>query len=305
MSFKPFSLQRVKSDSKDALALSDGSSSLAPRTMVCNDHYASGIYGWRKRCLYCSTVFLLSAMIINFALTVWILRVMDFSIDGMGKLRITKKGVRLEGDVEFIKNMKVSKIGSYKNKPLKIQSDTNISMQTTVNDVVRSKLILANNRIEAYSDAFEVKNAKGRQLFYADSKKAVLGAEILKITGAKGAAFNGSVQTPRVRSDAYHNLRLESPTEYVQVSAPRGVNLFSPAGEISITSLYDMKIQSLDNAIRLDSDNVQFLNLPVSEPIGDGTRYPGVYQLCICGHNGRLFLAPPDSSCAAVENTCT
>jgi hypothetical protein len=32
----------------------------------------------------------------------------------MGKLRITKKGIRLEGEEEFVKNMKVSKIESYK-----------------------------------------------------------------------------------------------------------------------------------------------------------------------------------------------
>lgn len=42
--------------------------------------YKVGIYGWRKRCLYLLVLLLLCTVIINFALTVWILRVMDFSV---------------------------------------------------------------------------------------------------------------------------------------------------------------------------------------------------------------------------------
>ena len=39
-----------------------------------------GIYGWRKRCLYSFIVLLMVVVVINLALTVWILRVLDFSI---------------------------------------------------------------------------------------------------------------------------------------------------------------------------------------------------------------------------------
>ena len=37
--------------------------------------YRLGIYGWRKRSLYLLVILLLSILVINFALTVWILRV--------------------------------------------------------------------------------------------------------------------------------------------------------------------------------------------------------------------------------------
>lgn len=39
-----------------------------------------GIYGWRKRCIYAFTLTLLIMVIINLALTFWILKVMEFSL---------------------------------------------------------------------------------------------------------------------------------------------------------------------------------------------------------------------------------
>lgn len=38
-----------------------------------------GIYGWRKRCLYGFIVSLLIMITINLALTLWVLKVMEFS----------------------------------------------------------------------------------------------------------------------------------------------------------------------------------------------------------------------------------
>ncbi|XP_044041077.1 zeta-sarcoglycan-like isoform X2 [Siniperca chuatsi] len=41
-----------------------------------------GLYGWRKRCLYFFLLLLLVTMIVNLALTVWIMKVMNFSVPG-------------------------------------------------------------------------------------------------------------------------------------------------------------------------------------------------------------------------------
>lgn len=41
--------------------------------------YMIGIYGWRKRCLYLFVLILLIIMVVNFALMIWILRVMWFN----------------------------------------------------------------------------------------------------------------------------------------------------------------------------------------------------------------------------------
>lgn len=64
--------------------------------------YRIGIYGWRKRCLYFLVIILSAMVIINLALTIWIIRVMNFSISGMGSLRLLQDGVRLEGQSHFL-----------------------------------------------------------------------------------------------------------------------------------------------------------------------------------------------------------
>ncbi|MGH0185020.1 UNVERIFIED_CONTAM: hypothetical protein FKN15_016692 [Acipenser sinensis] len=42
--------------------------------------YKVGIYGWRKRCLYLFVLLLMVLILVNLALTIWILKVMNFTI---------------------------------------------------------------------------------------------------------------------------------------------------------------------------------------------------------------------------------
>lgn len=42
--------------------------------------YKVGIYGWRKRCLYFFVLLLMILIVVNLALTIWILKVMNFTI---------------------------------------------------------------------------------------------------------------------------------------------------------------------------------------------------------------------------------
>ena len=42
--------------------------------------YKVGIYGWRKRCLYLFVLLLMLLILVNLALTIWILKVMSFTI---------------------------------------------------------------------------------------------------------------------------------------------------------------------------------------------------------------------------------
>lgn len=46
----------------------------------CGAVYPVGLYGWRKRCIYFFLLLLLATMIVNLALTVWIIKVMNFSL---------------------------------------------------------------------------------------------------------------------------------------------------------------------------------------------------------------------------------
>lgn len=47
-------------------------------TTNCNG-FRLGVYGWRKRCLYSLVLALVVMVILNMALTLWLLKVMEFS----------------------------------------------------------------------------------------------------------------------------------------------------------------------------------------------------------------------------------
>lgn len=53
--------------------------------------YKIGIYGWRKRCLYLFVLILLVILVINLALTIWIVRVMWFN-----PVRVGTRGPRAQ-----------------------------------------------------------------------------------------------------------------------------------------------------------------------------------------------------------------
>uniref|UniRef100_T1ISL0 Uncharacterized protein n=1 Tax=Strigamia maritima TaxID=126957 RepID=T1ISL0_STRMM len=70
------------------------------------------------RCITYVTVchVLMVLIIINLALTMWIVKVMDFSVEGMGKLKILDKGLRLEGEAEFVHTFYTTNIKGKKGK---------------------------------------------------------------------------------------------------------------------------------------------------------------------------------------------
>lgn len=51
----------------------------ASGTTPCKSGFRLGVYGWRKRCLYSLVLTLMVIVILNLALTVWLLKVMGFS----------------------------------------------------------------------------------------------------------------------------------------------------------------------------------------------------------------------------------
>lgn len=44
-----------------------------------NSAFKLGLYGWRKKCLYLLVFALMLLIVVNLALTLWILKVMEFS----------------------------------------------------------------------------------------------------------------------------------------------------------------------------------------------------------------------------------
>lgn len=54
--------------------------------------YKVGIYGWRKRCLYFFVLLLMILILVNLALTIWILKVMNFTIVSI-RFQLERRGL--------------------------------------------------------------------------------------------------------------------------------------------------------------------------------------------------------------------
>ncbi|XP_016408850.1 zeta-sarcoglycan-like [Sinocyclocheilus rhinocerous] len=151
----------------------------------CATVYPVGIYGWRKRCLYFFILLLLVTMIVNLALTIWILKVMNFTVDGMGTLRVTKEGIRLEGVSEFLLPLYVKEINSRRDSPLVLQSDRNVTVNARNNlGQLTGQLTVGSEMVEAQCQRFEVRSSDGETvLFSADEEEISIGTDKLRVTG--------------------------------------------------------------------------------------------------------------------------
>ncbi|KAH1166726.1 delta-sarcoglycan [Mauremys mutica] len=264
--------------------------------------YKVGIYGWRKRCLYFFVLLLMILILVNLAMTIWILKVMNFTIDGMGNLRITEKGLKLEGDSEFLKPLYAKEIRSRPGNPLYFQSARNVTVNILNEKTkVLTRLVTGPQAVEAHSQKFEVKSLSGKLLFSADDNEVVVGAERLRVLGAEGTVFPKSIETPSVRADPFKELRLESPTRSLVMEAPKGIEINAEAGNMEATCRTELRLESKDGEITLNAANIKLPRLPLASHSSTGSRQK-IYELCVCS-NGRLFLSQAGASSTCQINT--
>ncbi|MBN3300124.1 SGCG protein, partial [Amia calva] len=207
--------------------------------------YKIGIYGWRKRCLYLFVLLMLIILVVNFALTIWILRVMWFNPEGMGLLRVTKEGLRLEGESEFLFPLYAKEIHSREDSSLLLHSSQNVTVNARNSDGdVTGRLSVGPQMVEAQGQSFEINSNSGKMLFSANEQEVVVGADKLRVTGPEGALFEHSVETPLVKAEAFKDLRLESPTRSLSLDAPKGVHIKALAGNIEATSQMNIMLHT-------------------------------------------------------------
>lgn len=258
-----------------------------------------GVFGWRKKCLFCIIFCLLLLIIINFTLVLWILKVMEFSTAGMGDIRVVRGGFQVKGSTVIEGNLIVTDIASRDNEPIVFDSFNNFTINTRKGEEIINSFVLERNKLECTSPSFQVKDSAGNMLFSADKNEVVVGADVLSVTGKGGAIFNGSVQTPLVRTDSRNELSIESFARSIEILGAIGVALESRAGDLIASCLLDLKLQSVEGTIQLDAAQLYLKGLQTAKPPGTGKHVVSrseIYQLCVCG-NGKLFLAPPDGQC--------
>lgn len=267
-----------------------------------------GLIGWRKKCLYTLLLFLMLLIITNLVLTLWILKVMQFSTEGMGQLKIVPGGIQLSGQAVIMDMLRASTIRSRHGQPISIESSRNFSINTRdPNGVLENHLFLGHDKFECLSAGFRVNDTTGRNLFSVNRNEVTIGAHALRIEGEGGAIFRESVQTPHVRAEPGRELRLESPTRQLELTAAKDINLQSRAGGIELLALEDVKLRALDGSLRLESSKILMPNLRTAQPPILGSAQSRdhmhrVFQLCAC-FNGKLFLAAPHSICAGDDST--
>lgn len=265
-----------------------------------NQHvYKIGIYGWRKRCLYLFVLLLLTILVVNLALTIWILRVMWFSPIGMGHLHVTADGLRLEGESEFLFPLYAKEIRSRVDSSLLLQSTQNVTVNARNSEgEVTGRVKVGAQMVEVQSQHLQISSEDGKPLFTAEEQGVVVGTGRLRVTGPEGALFEHSVETPLVRVDhPFQDLRLESPTRSLSMDAPRGIHIEARAGKMEALSQMDIVLQSSDGVLVLDAETVGLAKLK------QGTQGPsgssnGVYEICAC-LDGKLYL-----SMAGEATTC-
>ncbi|XP_063285841.1 gamma-sarcoglycan isoform X2 [Pelobates fuscus] len=267
--------------------------------------YNIGIYGWRKRCLYLFVLLLLIILVVNFALTIWILKVMWFSPAGMGHLRVTSEGLRLEGESEFLYPLYAKEIHSRVDNSLLLHSSQNVTVNARNSDGhITGRLTVGPKVIETYGQQFQINSRNGKMLFSANEDEVVVGTGKLRVTGPEGAWFEHSVETPLVRADTSKQLRLESPTRSLSMDAPRGIHIKAQAGNIEVLSQKDIKFHSSDGQLVLDAETVRLPSLPRGSK---GTRDSSqeLYEICVCP-DGKLYLsvAGRRSTCQEYSRDC-
>lgn len=257
-----------------------------------------GIYGWRKRCLYLFVLLLLIIFLVNFALTIWILRVMWFSPTGMGHLGVTENGLYLDGESEFLLPLYAKEIRSRADSSLLLQSTHNVTVSARSSDTeVTGRVTVGPKMVEVQSPQFRISSKEGKLLFTVDESQVLVGTDRLRVTGPEGALFEHSAETPLLTANPFKELRLESPTRSLSMDAPQGIHINAQAGSVQVLSQMDIVLHGGDGRLVLDAET---LCLP---ELAQGTAGPagssqGLYEICVCP-DGKLYL-----SVAATDTTC-
>ncbi|KAK5868378.1 hypothetical protein PBY51_009403 [Eleginops maclovinus] len=274
----------------------------SPPRSVTNNVYNIGIYGWRKRCLYLFVLLLIIILVVNFALTIWVLRVMWFNTDGMGLLQVNPEQVKLEhGESEFLFPVYAQEIHSREDTSLLVHSSENVNLNARNEDGnVTGRISVGPREAQGQARNVLINSQTESMLFTADGDQAVIGPDKLRVTGPEGALFQHSVETPMLRSELLKDLKLESPTRSLSLDAPKGVHLKALAGNIEVASNMDILLQSSLGLLVLDAETVCMPSLPLSQSEGGVSgNAQGLYEVCVCP-SGKLFLSK-----AGVTSTCS
>ncbi|GFT16290.1 delta-sarcoglycan [Nephila pilipes] len=181
-----------------------------------------GIIGWKKKTLYLLLILLVSVVIINLTLILWIIKILDLTSEGPGKMRISEKGLRLDSDAEFLDTLSGKQIWALPSQSLKIESAGNVTMKAHNNrGFITNTLSIGEAGFQAVGNYFLIRGTTGNVLLQVDPHEMVVSANHMVVSDSGGLRLDGSLETPLVRGGATKDLR--APT-YFRIS-PHHVSL--------------------------------------------------------------------------------
>ena len=288
------------------------SATLSPSISSPSPPNKIGIYGWRKRCLYLLILVILVVAILNLALTVWIIRVVRLSSEGLGPVEIGDDSVHVCGDVDFLGAIHASEIKSVGDASLIVESLRELKFQAAKRGDEYLKhsnpsMTLNDNQVNIRTDDFLVQNCAGDTLLRARTNAELeIGAGAaedvgVKILGEGGASFEDGVVTSKIEAPSADNLEISSRTNRIDIFGARGLNVAAKSGGLSLKAMDDITIVSNRGKLVLDAD-IRMMDLPLVNNRDKDSKIEA-FQLCVCD-NGRLFLSGAKDSCS-YSNVCS
>jgi delta-sarcoglycan len=259
-----------------------------------------GIYGWKKRILYCCVFLLFAIILLNLALTIWILAVLNFSVFGTGNIVFSNEGLQVKGPAVFDSDLITSSIVGTTGSELKISSQNAVSLRSG-----DSTLLLQDEYVNITSNQFRVRlpsqSSSAADLLAVEGSTVRVGADLLEVKGGRGLSVSGGLNASGIRGHAGGNLDVVSMSGELGVTGRSGLRMTSVVGNVEMMAGQDLILQSNDGSIILESDEVKISGLLLGDR--NSPQSTRGYQLCVCG-SGKLFLADASNSCTSYS-ACT
>ncbi|XP_015791110.1 zeta-sarcoglycan-like [Tetranychus urticae] len=263
--------------------------------------------------LVITLVFIIS---LNLCLSFWIIKSLQVGNGGLGdgSLSATRKRITVKGLAKFNGRLTAEQINPVKDQSITIVGLDESIQLTNENDYNDESVsfLMTNSNISYQGPNFVVNsliNGSKQILFSINSDQLITNSlDEIKSTDY-GFNIDEKVDTPSIKSDFYHDLRLEARTKGLNIHASSGdLNMKARTGPFDVNSFKEIILSSEDQ-LKIHSSNIKLASLP-KEKHRHGHEDLSIhkqtiaYQVCIC-ENGRLFLAPGNKACYLSSMTCS
>eukprot|EP00045_Choanoeca_perplexa_P008007 m.73261 g.73261 ORF g.73261 m.73261 type:complete len:297 (+) comp14320_c0_seq2:177-1067(+) len=259
-----------------------------------------GIYGWRKYCLYCSTLLLFCLALVNFGLMLWVIDVMELKASRAGPMHIRESSVSIRGDVEFTKGIVCNNFSGFDQEDLTLESNQDVRLRAVEPDQQGgSAVTLTSGQVEVITPSFQA-SFNNSVYFNATPQRLELSANQVLVTSASGLVVNGEVQANRLANNFVLNqgLTIESVGQALTLQAAEEMSLVSQTGDVTLSAFGDVALNA-GGILRLNGGDYVLDSLPTLTTDVGAT----AFQLCVCA-SGRLYRVAAGAVCTSGIALC-